>query len=138
MPLCRRPLMGTAVATLLVGACAGEAPPAPSPITLWNIRPGMSLAQLDSVAFHNERKRHQCASAEAGFRRCTVATENIFGEMEAVVDTADRVVMITFRPDFESMGGFTDMSGSVYLHAGMRGAALSAPFGRRHRDRERR
>jgi hypothetical protein len=63
---------------------------------MWDMRVGMSFAQLDSIAFHDQQAHYTCTSSLLGFRTCSVPLRGLPGRMDALVDSAGRVVELTF------------------------------------------
>lgn len=68
----------------------------PSPFPMWDMHVGMSFAALDSMSFHDQQARYTCARSVLGFRTCSVPLRGAPGRMDALVDSTDTVVELTF------------------------------------------
>ena len=87
--------------TLLISACSREKA---SPFDLWDMRAGMPFAKLDSIAVHDQQERFTCIASVGKFKECVLAPHAIPSRMVAIVDSANRAVIISFHPDTHSLG----------------------------------
>jgi len=92
----RRPGAGPPLACLaLLGLLAGCGGPE-SPFEMWDMRIGMTFAELDSISAEGQQARFTCATSLLGYRACSVPLRGSSGRMDALLDSADLVVELTF------------------------------------------
>lgn len=80
---------------LTATACAREK----SPFALWDMHAGMPFTQLDSIAVHDQQERFTCMATYGSYRQCTLTPRGVPGRMIAVIDSTDRVAIVSFHPD---------------------------------------
>lgn len=70
---------------------------------MWDMRIGMTFAELDSISLHDQMAEFTCAASLPGFRTCSVPLRGSPGRMDALVDSTDRVVELTFWTGVEAL-----------------------------------
>jgi hypothetical protein len=98
---------------VLLAACREPS----SPFKLWEMRAGMPFATLDSIALHGQKERFNCVDSYGSFRACSLQALGAFGMVEAIVDSADRAVVISFKPSTAQMAGYNDMIAGLQFEA---------------------
>jgi hypothetical protein len=96
-----------AAGIILCAACNRDR----SPLDLWDMRAGMPLAQLDSIATHDQRERFTCLKSHGTFQECWITTQGAAGRLVAIVDSTQHVVSISYRPDLGRISGMSTGDG---------------------------
>jgi hypothetical protein len=78
---------------------------------LWDMRAGMPLRQLDSIATHDQRERLTCLKSHGSFQECWITTQGAAGRLAAIIDSTQHVVAISYRPDLGSISGSSTADG---------------------------
>lgn len=97
---------------LVLAACGGGA--SESPFHLWDMKAGMPFASLDSIALHDQKERYSCKDSHGSFRVCSIQTLGAFGVMQAIIDSTDRAVLISWFPASEIMSYNDMMAGLMF------------------------
>jgi hypothetical protein len=87
---------GAAGLALLLSLTACER--SQSPYAFWTLRPGMPFDQMYDIVVSEGNRPFPCARRWEGFSQCTTELFDMPGTMEAITDSAGRVVRISFTP----------------------------------------
>lgn len=86
-----------------------------SPFHLWDMRAGMPMEKLDSIALHDQHERFTCVQSHGTFQECWLTSRGASGRVLAVVDSTQRVISIAYYPDVSAMQSFTSMGAGLIM-----------------------
>ena len=91
--------------------CSGDR----SPFPLWDMRAGMPMQKLDSIALHDQHERYTCMKSYGTFQECYISSKGASGRVVAIVDSTEHAISVAYYPDINAMQSSTAMGAGLII-----------------------